>query len=238
MAAGAAVFVVLSGASRAWLGVEQASSSRYLSLIAALLLPSIAIAVDAIFRWSRPAGVVAAAVLLVGVPGNFANTATDFRRSTYRSERALILSLAHMPLARRVPRDLEPDPNTSNYVTVGWLLDGARSGRIPRARPATARERSEYTLRLSVQESPVGEGRGCGRLSQSTVVTLRSGQRLAIHGAVFGQLLAPGRRPSPLVRFGTTLNAPSADHVLLAVVPRVTFRIVPASADASACRVT
>jgi hypothetical protein len=68
---GAVAFVVITGIGRASvLGPTYASSGRYLHLYAALTLPALAVAADALARRWRAAVPIVAALLLIGIPGN------------------------------------------------------------------------------------------------------------------------------------------------------------------------
>ena len=68
---GAVVFLAVAGLGRASIfGPQFARSGRYLHVVAALSLPAVAVAADAFMRRWRAVGVVAFALLLVGIPGN------------------------------------------------------------------------------------------------------------------------------------------------------------------------
>src|SRR6476661_4169468 len=71
-----------------------------------------------------------------------------------------VLTLPRVPAARKVPRDTRYDPRLSYDMTIGWLLDGVASGRVPpppsgtTGRSAIARTltRSIATLSLSLEQ--------------------------------------------------------------------------------------
>ena len=68
---GSVFFLGIAGVGRASvLGPETARAGRYLHVVAALALPAIGVAVDALMRRSRPLGSIAVATLLIGIPGN------------------------------------------------------------------------------------------------------------------------------------------------------------------------
>ena len=70
---GAAAFLLIAAFDRVRSVRAAARSSRYLHILAALILPAVAVAIDALARsLARVLGVVAVAVLLVGIPGNIA----------------------------------------------------------------------------------------------------------------------------------------------------------------------
>ena len=53
-----------------------------------------------------------------------------------------------------VPRTLVPDPLTARQVTIGWLLDGVASGRVPARRTSRGRDRASTNFRLSFDQRP------------------------------------------------------------------------------------
>ncbi|HTD51170.1 MAG TPA: hypothetical protein VK771_11250, partial [Acidimicrobiia bacterium] len=147
---GAAAFLLIAAFDRSGVGASAAKLSRYLHILAALVLPAIAVALDALLRRSRVLGIVAVAALLVGVPGNVAQ-ANDYarrQRPVDDATRQLMLSIARTPLARSVPATLRPEPNRAPTVTLGWLLHGVASGRVPATRPSTPTEALTNRLRL------------------------------------------------------------------------------------------
>ena len=83
---GAVVFLVVTGLARSGqsgplanaigVGPACACQSRYVYLIAAMMMPALALAVDAIVRRRRRLAVLVVALLLVGVPGNVRQLAT------------------------------------------------------------------------------------------------------------------------------------------------------------------
>jgi len=97
--------LLIAAFDRSGIGASAAKLSRYLHIVAALVLPSIAVAIDALARRWRLLGVVAMATLLVGIPGNVAQ-ANDFarrQRPVDDATRQIMLSIARAPLAREVP---------------------------------------------------------------------------------------------------------------------------------------
>jgi hypothetical protein len=80
---GVPVFFVITGVGRisAW-GIAFASQGRYLHVAAALSLPAVAVAADAVTRRWRVAVPLVMALLLVGIPGNVEALA-DFRLGTH-----------------------------------------------------------------------------------------------------------------------------------------------------------
>ncbi len=73
LAIAALLFALMLGLTRFGLGSRFAASSRYLHVVAALVLPLIAVAADALARRWRVFLPVALVLLLVGIPGNIAD---------------------------------------------------------------------------------------------------------------------------------------------------------------------
>src|SRR5207248_655554 len=120
------------------IGTRFASSSRYLHITVALLLPALAVAADALVRRWRGFVPVVLALFLIGIPGNIATIDNNFFSSAYFANyQQMVRSLPRMALAARVPADVRPDLVNGPWITVGWLLEGARSGRIPATRAPT-----------------------------------------------------------------------------------------------------
>jgi hypothetical protein len=233
---GAALFASMLAVTRFGLGPQFAASSRYLHIIAALLLPALAVAVDAIAQRHRALGFVAVALLLVGIPGNIAGIGDNVGPAArYRAQRRVITGLPRAPLAETTPRSLRPTPSFAAEVTVGWLLAGARSGRIPATRDLTPREQAGNVLRLSLEqlERPAF---GCVPLRGQVTRRLTKDDTLGVRGAVAVQLLPNGSGvPSQVLPFGTSLLATSLTHTLRAVRGPLTLRIAPRSPVSALC---
>lgn len=234
---GVAAFLVMTGISRVQGGPAFAGSSRYLYVVAALVLPPLAVAADALARWKRGFAPVVIALLLVGVPGNLLETRSQFPPAAFFSrQRQMLLSIARSPLAGAVPRTLHPDPKLAPEVTMGWLRDGVRSGRLPKPRPSTPREEATINLRLSLEEVDGSDGRRCQALPGSARRTLRAHQSLVVHGRVSVQLLPQSDLPrSDFLAFGTTALTAQIDHTLVALTRTLALRVIPRSPGASAC---
>jgi hypothetical protein len=216
---GTIAFLAIAGYDRGALNASFARSSRYLHILAALAIPAVGVAIDAILRRSKVFGSIALAALLVGIPGNIAY-ARDRARGDERSAentRRVMLSLPGMSLARQVPRTLRPEPNFSSQVTIGWLLDGVASGRVPTRHPASSAEQLANRLRLSLMELDRPSRHPCNALASPKRLRLEAGDEVGLgRGAVFVVLIS-GREHSSLVAFGRALLNPGFEHTLVAV---------------------
>jgi hypothetical protein len=224
---GAIAFLVIAAFDRSGVGASGARASRYLHIVAALVLPAVAVAIDALFdRW-RVVGVVAMAALLVGIPGNVAQ-ARDFARQqrvVADATRHIMLSIPRDPLARSAPRALRPEPNRAPTVTLGWLQSGVASGRVPKTRPSTPKETLGNRLRLSLMELDQRSGQACRPLLAPVVLHLTTGARVGIVGKVAVILLDGARGQSGVVPFGVGMLNPAPGHTLVTVSGPLTIRI-------------
>ena len=225
---GALVFLVVAAIDRSGVGAHAAQLSRYLHVMAALVLPAIAVAVDALLTRARVLGVLAVVVLLVGVPGNVLK-ARDYARSQRPVDdatREIMLSVAHAPIALGAPARLRPEPNRAPTVTMAWLRDAAEAGKVPSPRPPTAVEQLTDRLRLTLMELDERSGLPCTPLRAPVELHLRAGQRVGIVGKTVVVLLDGTRRSAP-VAFGVGLLNPALAHTLQAVTGPLTIRIGP-----------
>jgi hypothetical protein len=237
LALGAPIFALILGVTRFGLGAHFAASSRYLHIIAALVLPALAVAADALARRWRALGIAAIVVFLVGVPGNVADIGRNVGPAArYREQRRVIGALSHMKLAGRVPGALNPTPTFAAQVTVSWLLDGARSGQIPRSGRPTPRQRATDTLRLSLDQLDGTRASQCVPLTAPVTRRLALGDSFGLRGAIAVQSIPIGRgaRSEPLV-FGTSLLATAKTHTVRDVTGPLELRIAPVIA-AALCR--
>lgn len=137
---GMLAFLVTSGIGRAHEGAEHARQGRYLYITVALLVPVLALAVDAFAQRRRILLPLAVAVFVVGVPGNLAATGEYTRlRRPDAILREGIVAVARAPLSRHVPRSTPIQlPRLPKTVTYGWILDAEDSGRLPGPRDEQA----------------------------------------------------------------------------------------------------
>ncbi len=232
LALGVLIFLLTTGTNRGQLGASAAQSSRYEYILAALFLPALVFAVDALMQNGRVLGVLALAVLLAGVPGNIVEASRVAReqKALTAGVRSTMLLIARDPLAAHVPAALRPEPNVSTNVTLAWLRRGISSGRIPKLGAPTPVEESTDRLRLSLMELDRASGFPCRRLDRPTVLRLANGESVGIDGTVDIALLSTATAPaSDDVAFGVALLNPSPAHTLVAVAGPVVIRMTPVS---------
>ena len=175
------------------------------------MLPAVAVAADAVvrrWRWCFP---IAIGLLVVGIPGNInAIRPTGRDRLTLGNE-AGIVALARSPYATEVSRSSHPIPRGAPQITVGWLLDGVKSGRVP-SEPVAPAAAAQATLGLVlVQSNESLTTRDCKRVSGPVTFRLDRGDALVIRGApaavhvpLAGGRLSAGRVFQPLL--GSTIR--------------------------------
>jgi hypothetical protein len=151
---GTLVFVVISGIGRGapYLGKFVEIKPQYIGVTAALVLPALAIAADAVIRrWSMLTPVVLVA-LVIGIPGNISILTKDIGTpASFSAYRQFILSLPRLAGAQQVPSSIHPDPAFDRWVTMGWLRAGVKSGRIPPPGPVPPEDTANWTLALDLE---------------------------------------------------------------------------------------
>ncbi|MDQ1380831.1 MAG: hypothetical protein QOJ71_1550, partial [Actinomycetota bacterium] len=222
--------LLISGINRAAFGTQFAASSRYLHIVAALLLPSLAVGADAIARRGRAFVPLVIVLLLVGLPGNIAAIGDSFSpHRFFANYEETIRSLPRSPLAGQVPTDVRPELVNAPVISIGWLLGAARSGRLPAPRPPTRREQMTNQLRLSLEQLDEGRGTSCEPLPKAVIRQLAPGDSFVVRGTILAQLVdRPSGTTSDLVNFGATFFTGSRDHTVRNVTPEpLTIRVAP-----------
>jgi hypothetical protein len=188
----AVVFAFVVGLNRVarfeQFNVETVPSSRYLHVVAALSLPAIAVAADAIGRRWRSLTPVAVALLLVGIPGNV-QVLTDpqrageiFERARFqRNYRMSMLAFARVPVGAQVPDSVHPEPGFAPALTMGWLRKGIASGRIPDPGPLDPATYARATFSIAFRQSnDVRTWRDCQLLTGPVEWTLEKGESFGL----------------------------------------------------------
>lgn len=181
---GAFVFLLVAGSGRARGGPDLARLSQYIHLVAALSLPAIAVAADAVVRRWRLLAPAVLALMVIGVPGNV-RSLLDKRsgeRADLRDFRVLMLSFPRVSTESEFPAWVRPLPalhshislwkmkvakaNSINHVSavsLGWLHDGVADGRIPRPPPISAETSAGIEKQLAQEHFRQAIARACRR---------------------------------------------------------------------------
>jgi hypothetical protein len=187
------VFAGLTALGRAESAVTADShgTSRYVHIGVALFLPAVAAGVDRLARWHVAAGVVAAALVLVGVPRNLdrlGDTDPLFLSGIDLfgpDSEQIIEAMAHDDLVDDVPgRHVIPTAEPRLRITAGWLARHAADGRIPRPADPTPEIELTATGILALDQVSPDAGASCTPLGDDAVVTLAAGDAIRFEGLV------------------------------------------------------
>jgi hypothetical protein len=223
---GSVVFLAIAAVGRESVrGVAPARIDRYRYVVAALTLPAVAVAADALASRYWVLVPVMIALFLVGVPGNIraldrAERSTDTLNASYRT---LIMSLAHDPVARQTPRSVRAESINAPRLTIGWLVDNARSGRVPSPGSVTPRDSALNEFRLSFlqQVQPRSEPPCQDALVLPTTVDLERGNVVGLYEG--SKIFPTGSdamdvRPANVNLVGPPMRFPPSDGTQLLVL--------------------
>jgi hypothetical protein len=187
MAIGAVIFALETGLGRADQLTEGAAPARaghYMDVVAYLALPALAfVAEELVRRWRLVAlPLVAVFLMLILLNTRILIHHGHARPQRVSSLRNTILLIPRLPLAKEVPRSVRPYNGVASPVTVGWLLDSAREGKLPRRRHVTLAMRGVATLRISLVLAR-GPATPCRVLRTAAVRHLNRGATLRFRGS-------------------------------------------------------
>jgi hypothetical protein len=198
---GSVLFLAITATGREELGAATASHSRYIHIVAALTLPALAVAADAFVRRQRRLLPVAVLLFAVAIPRNVQVLADQERAAKPGNDetRQMIFAVAHDPLARRLSPAFHPEQGAAPWVTLGWLLDGAARGRIPKPPHVSSSDLASDRLRLSFLQQNAGTpgpGLSCRKMTVPFLVTLHTGDEIGL--SRYGVRIAPKYDPHVL----------------------------------------
>jgi hypothetical protein len=175
---------------------------RYVHLTAALLLPAVAVGLTELGRERRPVLALAIGLLLVGIPGNVAEIEPEVPAFLDIASEEVVLSVARAAETSSLDPSVHPLSATAGHVTVGWLQEGRREGRIPDP-PAgtTPADVAQAALALAVVPVDGVGDRTCLDVPAGDV-DVRPGDRLRIAApTVTITQVAPGGPPASILLF-------------------------------------
>jgi hypothetical protein len=190
--AGGVLLMALVASQRFLIGADAATSSRYVAMLAAMTLPALGVAAEALIRQWRLAAPLVIGLFLVGVPGNiaaFPGTNDTRGRAFFETQRAFFLGAAYSPVASLVPHGVHPDPGefAGDSVTVGFLLSARADGKVPDPPVLTAAQQERVDTRLIVSQSTksvTAPPAACEVQQDPLVLQPRLGQQFVISGRV------------------------------------------------------
>jgi hypothetical protein len=196
-----------AGATNA-LGPHNPRAGRYVYVIAALVLPALALAAQAIIRAWRPAVAFIGAMLLVSFVGNvhtFSQVAGD--ASVAYGIRRHVLTVPRLPQVDELPGSLIVVPRFVP-VTIRWLTDAARAGKLASPGRLSESQIAASTLSLMIRPSP--RSRNCRPLTASVQLRLRANEGLRVGRGAVTVEYRPRRGsvspPAILIRGGSVYN--------------------------------
>ena len=237
---GSLVFLIVTGLARSGqhaeiagklgTGPERARLSRYVYVVAAMALPAIAIAVDAIARRWRLLTIPLVVLLLAGVPGNVHQLRiyTNLSSIDRAQLRVQILEAPRLPLARKLPAGAEPARRSTALRWAGSST-ACRRGGFPRPRgcPRTRSRPRRSASRCGRRRPRPARTAGCSSTPRRRCCMCSSGSRSR-----------PGRRRSATSRNPESASAPIpfvGGTTLIAVTGPLPIEITPTLAPARLC---
>jgi hypothetical protein len=232
LATAAVLFLLITGTGRAdpHTGLVQTgpAASRYLHVTAALVLPALAVAADAIVRFRRLLLVAVVPLFVIGIPANIHVMVehTYDGRAQSRAYKQYMLALPSLAIAPQLPRSTHVDPFFDSWVTMGWLLDSARSGRIPRPGPVAPSFAAAVTSALALRPNRITLGaRNCTQIASGGFVTLSPPDSVLVDGVVRVRYLPPHQGAPPAFPLG----APGEKRSFAVIARSMRVRVVDTS---------
>jgi hypothetical protein len=157
--------------------------------------------------------------LVASLVGNVQDFSTErpYSGRFLRNYRNLLLAMPRAPFVDQVPRDVHPERSLAPWVSLGWLVDGVESGRIPPPGEMDAHQRAAYELRVALQEHPDHRPVDCEAVLGPVDARLERGSSIRMPGAgqlwveYFDSTGAVGRVPFrgsnlPVIAYATPLE--------------------------------
>lgn len=225
---GALVMQAVICLGRWTMGLEAASSDRYVGVMTALTLPALAVAADALVRRWQWLMLVVCALLLVGIVSNITRFGSIPISSpqAHLTARTNMLAVAYSPLADQAPADLVPIPHLifGGEVNMALLLQARKSSRLPPPPEITANLKSQTELRLSIQElaGPIPADLTCESYAEPVALKPKVGD---LYGLMTPVRISLGGKARPL-----TYNSVWSSYPVIRVMrPDLTIHFTPKS---------
>jgi hypothetical protein len=158
----------------------------------------------------------------VGLPANVHDFSKPGEKlgGVYRRTREFFLTAPRTPVARRVPRDTPLEPGLAPYATIGWLLDGAASGRVPAPGTLDDKTVAFATFRLAVHQSDTVVAKPCRPLESPVLRRFSGPEKIGFDGGAVDVSYLPERGPPPptvtyMAANGTTIDVVAGPVTLL-----------------------
>jgi hypothetical protein len=200
-------FALVTGVARVDVGgVASAASGRYVYVASALLLPLIALGVEAFARRQAALAIAALVVLAVGVPGNVRLLAKQDPFT--RGSPDYIEAAAHSPLLKQLPADMrlrltEFAPDLA--PTASWLLAASAAGRVPRPHDPSPQLTLTTDLQLGLWPAHAVTPRVCPAGALQRRMRVERGDHIRFSGTIV-VFAVDGTARSMGLRFAATSN--------------------------------
>lgn len=198
-AAGAVGFFGITARSRVVeFGPDFALRSRYSYVALAFLIPLIGLGIEGLRRRVPAASWAVCLVIALVLPASIRNTEVWAQPAVTP---ALLSATGHAPWLSSIEGDthLFPDVTGSGAITVAWLGDAARDGRLP-ADLATPTGRLDAQALLAISTSQdASPGEPCPAVTQPTVITVGPANPAYTWGPLSAQVVdgREGHRSAP-----------------------------------------
>jgi hypothetical protein len=226
-------FAALTAFGRAgFSGVESAANDRYIYVVAALLLPLVALGGEVLARRYAVLGALPLALLLVGLPEN-----VDLLRHPDRNllgSRELVTAAAHSPYLDQLSADtrLFSHPVKREAApTVGFLRAAAADGRLPSSDPSPQLELTAVA-RIALHQTGEPPTRVCPLARTTQRVEVERGARITFSGSIV-IFVHDGAATSARTRF----DSPAGDTVEVRAGPLDLTVAGPRGAVPRICRI-
>jgi hypothetical protein len=229
-------FLFSAAALRADVIGADPAGSRYLYVVAALSIPAIATAVDAIARRWLVAFPLGLALLLVPIPRSISGAR---HLGPYALGDPTVLVVPDLPGAADLPPDtyLDPRGEGSGNFTVGWLLQARADGDAP-AYTGAGRSAAElnWHFRLSLRQTSDPAPDACEPIVEPLDLSFDAGETFGIAG---GPVVVRNAEPGGSPLLSTTFN-PALGETIEVMLPATDIRLSSASHNqpAALCRST
>ena len=203
---GVLLFSLITVRGRWPFGEDAATSDRYLYVMAALAIPALCAAAEAVARRWEGARLPLVLLLLLPIPFNVRGfDDPPFNSAFFERQEAMIAGAVDHPLAEDVPSGIHPpgwDPTMSRALTMDFLFEAPRAvASVPEVTASPALT-EEMAIRFIVyQDSIAGERTDCRTIDGPTEIEPRTGDVLHIVTPLRVSLADSATEPPVRVRF-------------------------------------
>jgi hypothetical protein len=171
--------------SRFFIGDDASTAGRYIGVMAALMLPAIAVGAEEVVRRWPKLLLPVLALFVLPIPLNAASFGEDplLTPGYFTNERTAIAGLPQEDIMRRLPPWVEVNESIVGQpdMTVGWLLQASANGELPPPVPLDWFQRFmlPYHLGVAITSSfePVPDGMTCATFDEPVTLDPSVGEQ-------------------------------------------------------------